>query len=116
MIDTSPAQLGASIDLPRTFSGMLDFYDMKSGGIKTLGHSSNPKTNKPYAPNIMKRGDYTRAIAEFWADGPKSETPPGHWFTIWNTVTDNLNTKQWGGQGRIMDDLEYDVKGYFTLG
>ena len=28
-------------------------------------------------------------MAEFWADGPKSETPPGHWNTLANAVADS---------------------------
>jgi hypothetical protein len=50
--------------------------------------------------------DYGRAITEFWADGPESETPPGHWNTIANAVSDELAPK-----GR----LEWDVKLYFAL-
>jgi hypothetical protein len=49
------------------------------------GHPMNPVTGQPYAPNVVPRGDFTRVLAEFWADGPKSETPPGHWNTIANT-------------------------------
>jgi hypothetical protein len=75
-IDISPAKLGNSKKLPRTFSGMLLYYDMQNGGIKTFGRPMNPVTKKPYASNIVLRGDYTRAIAEYWADGPTSETPP----------------------------------------
>ena len=40
------------------------------------GYTINPITGLPYAPNLVKRGDFTRALAEFWADGPTSETPP----------------------------------------
>ena len=29
-------------------------------------------------------------MAEFWADGPKSETPPGHWNVLANLVSDEL--------------------------
>ena len=48
---------------------------------------------------MVKRGDYTRGLAEFWADGPDSETPPGHWFTILNYVNDNpLLNKNFEGQ------------------
>ena len=43
------------------------------------GHDVNPATGKPYAPNVVLRGDYARALAEYWADGPRFETPPGHW-------------------------------------
>ncbi|MEO0404361.1 MAG: vanadium-dependent haloperoxidase, partial [Bacteroidota bacterium] len=58
-----------------------------------------------------------RILAEFWADGPDSETPPGHWFTIVNYVNDHPDLeKRWNGQGEILSDLEWDVKTYFTLG
>ncbi len=68
---------------------------MKNGGTKTIGHTINPATGKTYTPNRVKRGDYTRVIAEFWADGPSSETPPGHWFTILNRVSDKITLKKW---------------------
>ena len=35
------------------------------------GHDVNPATGKPYAPNVVLRGDYARALAEYWADGPR---------------------------------------------
>ena len=28
-------------------------------------------------------------LAEYWADGPESETPPGHWNMIANDVADD---------------------------
>ena len=65
----------------------------------------------------MPRGDYTRVLAEFWADGPNSETPPGHWFTILNHVTDHPTVqRRIGGVGPELGPLEWDVKSYFTLG
>ena len=70
------------------------------------GHARNPATGRPYRPNRMLRGDFGRALAEFWADGPDSETPPGHWNTIANTVSDAV------AEG---DRLEWDVKLYFAL-
>lgn len=54
-----------------------------------MGYDLNPVTGQPYTPQLVPRGDYTRVLAEFWADGPDSETPPGHWFTILNYVSDN---------------------------
>ncbi len=115
-IDISPGHLGNTTPLPDTFSGMVDFYDIKNGGTKSIGRNINPKTGIPYRDNTVLRGDYTRAIAEFWADGPKSETPPGHWFTIFNSVSDKMNEKRWLGSGPIIDDLEWDIKWYYTLG
>jgi hypothetical protein len=65
----------------------------------------------------VPRGDYTRALAEFWADGPDSETPPGHWFVILNKVNDHPDLqKRFRGVGPVLSDLEWDVKAYFALG
>ncbi|MBI3870649.1 MAG: vanadium-dependent haloperoxidase [Verrucomicrobia bacterium] len=80
------------------------------------GRSINPATGQPYAPNPVKRGDFTRVLAEFWADGPTSETPPGHWNTIANYVSDVPGfEKRIGGTGEIVKDLEWDVKVYFAM-
>jgi len=66
---------------------------------------------------MVSRGDYGRVLAEFWADGPDSETPPGHWFTILNYVSDHPQfEKRFQGEGEILDALEWDVKSYFILG
>jgi hypothetical protein len=80
--DISPASIG-NIQLdqyPITIEGLRDFYDADHGGDPGSGHTLNPKTGQPYVPQLVPRGDYTRVLAEFWADGPASETPPGHWF------------------------------------
>jgi hypothetical protein len=80
------------------------------------GHDVNPATGLPYPPNVVKRGDFARILAEFWADGPNSETPPGHWNVLANAVADNPGfEKRIGGTGPIVDDLEWDVKVYFAL-
>ena len=80
------------------------------------GFAVNPVTNLPYAPNLVKRGDFARVIAEFWADGPNSETPPGHWHVLANEVSDDpLTVKRIGGVGPVVSDLEWDVKTYFSL-
>jgi membrane-associated phospholipid phosphatase len=80
------------------------------------GHAKNPATGKPYARNRVLRGDFARALAEYWADGPKSETPPGHWNTIANEVSDSARlAHRIGGSGTEVDRLEWDVKLYFAL-
>jgi hypothetical protein len=80
------------------------------------GHPVNPATGQPYASNVVRRGDFARVLAEFWADGPQSETPPGHWNTIANQVGDHpAFAKRLGGTGPVVDDLEWDVKLYFAL-
>ena len=71
-----------SISLASPINEYKAFYDFNNGGDSGTGHVLNPFTNAPYAPQLVKRADYTRVLAEFWADGPDSETPPGHWFTL----------------------------------
>lgn len=71
----------------------------------------------PYEEQLVPRADYGRVLAEFWADGPDSETPPGHWFTIMNYVSDHPELeKKYGGEGEVLSDLEWDIKSYFVLG
>jgi hypothetical protein len=80
------------------------------------GYSINPATGDPYDPDLVPRADFARALAEFWADGPNSETPPGHWNTIANAVTDSPDFEaRIGGTGTAVDRLEWDVKTYFAL-
>ena len=92
------------------------FGDNPLGTNDGGGYPTNPTTGQPYTPEIVKRGDFRRVIAEFWADGPNSETPPGHWNVMANNVSDNpLTEKRIGGTGPIVNDLEWDVKLYFVV-
>lgn len=119
MWDISPGAIGGLTpdDYPTTFEEMPDFYDYFNGGDNSPGHPINPVTGLPYEPQVVARGDYARVLAEFWADGPESETPPGHWFTILNYVSDHpMLEKRWNGEGEIIDDLSWDVRSYFVLG
>ena len=94
----------------------LSFGNNNLGANDGTGYPVNPVTGKPYAPNLVKRGDWSRVIAEFWADGPDSETPPGHWNTLANYVTDHPATeRRLQGTGPILDPLEWDVKLYLAL-
>jgi hypothetical protein len=86
------------------------------GANDGTGRDVNPVTGEPYAPNVVFRADYQRALAEYWADGPKSETPPGHWNVIANEVADSAGFElRIGGEGEPVDRLEWDVKMYFAL-
>jgi hypothetical protein len=82
------------------------------------GYDLNPHTGEPYTPQQVLRGDYRRVISEYWADGPASETPPGHWFTIFNDLVNDspLLERRIGGAGPELPDLEWDVKAYLALG
>ena len=117
MWDISPASIGNIADYPTTVEGLRDFFNQLDGGDPSLGHAVNPKTGQPYTPQMVPRGDYTRVLAEFWADGPDSETPPGHWFTLLNYVNDHPDfEKKYKGEGDPLDDLERDVKAYLLMG
>lgn len=115
--DISPAAIG-KLDF-NNFNGteVLSHYNYLEGGDYSTGHKVNPISGRNYEPNLVKRGDYTRVLAEFWADGPDSETPPGHWFTILNYINDNAALKkQFEAKGELLSNLEWDIKAYFTLG
>ena len=80
------------------------------------GHAVNPVTGEPYPPNLVPQADFARVLAEFWADGPASETPPGHWNSLANTVVDAEGfERRLGGRGLELDPLEWDVKMYLAL-
>ncbi len=98
--DASPGSLGAN---------PLGTYD-------GVGHPLNPVTGEPYAVESVPQGDLGRVLAEFWADGPHSETPPGHWNTLANAVSDELDPDLViAGAGPAVDRLEWDVKLYLAL-
>ncbi|PWF48337.1 vanadium-dependent haloperoxidase [Massilia glaciei] len=49
-------------------------------------------------------GETEKAIADYWADGPSSELPPGHWILLARFVSE-----------RDVHDDDIDVKMYFAL-
>lgn len=117
MWDISPKSIGNITSFPNSFTEFDEFYKQLEGGDPGTGYAVNPVTSQPYEEQLVPRGDYTRVLAEFWADGPKSETPPGHWFVILNTVSDHeLLEKRWAGKGDILGSLEWDIKSYFAMG
>ncbi|MCG8433059.1 MAG: hypothetical protein MJA83_03380, partial [Gammaproteobacteria bacterium] len=100
MIDISPASIGNNGPLPLSLANYDEFYSYLEGGDSSRGYVANPVTGQPYESQIVPRGDYARVLAEFWADGPDSETPPGHWFVILNEVSDHPSLeKRIGGTG-----------------
>ncbi|WP_442845741.1 FG-GAP-like repeat-containing protein [Leeuwenhoekiella sp. H156] len=116
--DISPNTIGniKIENFPKSVYAYPDFYDLYNGGDISTGHSLNPITGKAYEAQKVPRGDYLRVLAEFWADGPDSETPPGHWFTILNYVNDHPRfERKFEGKGDTLSPLEWDVKSYFIL-
>lgn len=70
------------------------------------------KVNEPryqaQAEEIVKTtaelDDQSKVIAEYWADGPTSELPPGHWVLFAKVISD-----------RDKNDINQDVKMFFSL-
>lgn len=48
--------------------------------------------------------DEEKVIAEYWADGPRSETPPGHWNALAHGISE-----------RDVHTIDEDVRFYFAL-
>jgi hypothetical protein len=88
-----------------------------------VGYALNPATGTTYTPNVVPLGDFARVLAEHWADGPRSETPPGHWNTIANYVTDHPMHRRCffgaadclAGISPELDALEWDLKVYLAI-
>jgi hypothetical protein len=108
LLDQSSA---ATIDISPRARGGNDL-----GSNNGRGHGQNPATGQAYPADVVRQGDFYRAIAEFWADGPSSETPPGHWNVLANAVSDELAPNlRVGGAGPVLDRLQWDVKTYLAL-
>ena len=100
VIDISPGSLGNN----------------SLGSNDGAGHALNPAVGLPYAENWVNEADFGRVVAEYWADGPESETPPGHWNVIANWVVDHSSfRRRWMGEGPELGELEWDVKMYFLI-
>ena len=94
--------------------GPGSFGDNPLGTNGGDGYERNPVTGRPYAPNLARRADFTRLVTEFWADGPSSETPPGHWNVLANVVSDSpLLAARVGTSAAAR--LKWDVRLYFAL-
>jgi hypothetical protein len=115
------AVIGRSADLDPRDGVSVDIGPGALGGNSLgrndgHGHDVNPSTRKPYAPNVVPRGDYARVLAEYWADGPRSETPPGHWNSVANEASDSPGfVRRIAGRGPEVARLEWDVKLYLAL-
>jgi hypothetical protein len=80
------------------------------------GWSENPVTHEPYTAELVPRSDFGRVVAEFWADGPNSETPPGHWNVLADAVADSPGfERRLSGRGDSLDPLSWDVHVYLAL-
>ncbi len=126
--ESESAFLDSAIEVIR-YSSTLDpqkaaMIDISPGGRLNnrlgtnngTGRPLNPTTDLPYEPNLVNQADYGRILAEFWADGPASETPPGHWNALHNEIADHpAFQRRYAGQGSELSRLEWDVQAYLAL-
>jgi len=87
------------------------------GSDEGTGHPQDPVTGEAWPAVSAARGDVGRVLAELWADGPDSETPPGHWNVIARQVTDVLPpaARRIGGQGPAVDRLTWEASLHLVL-
>jgi hypothetical protein len=119
--NTQPAVVvsGASVALDASDPTSIDIGpgargDNPLGTNDGDGYDVNPVTGRPYAPNVVRRADFARLVTEFWADGPSSETPPGHWNVLANAVSDSPLLAARVGMTAAAR-LRWDVRLYFAL-
>jgi|GEM_PF-347447 len=100
MVDTSPAAYGNN----------------PLGEDANSGYALNPITGRPYRSVWSPERDFGRVLAEYWADGPHSETPPGHWNVLAHEVMDHsaFDWQQVPGID-VASELEYALHLYLIL-
>ena len=107
--------------LDPTQSAMLDIspfshHNSTLGTNDGTGYGMNPVTGLDYVEQMVPLADYGRCLAEFWADGPSSETPPGHWNVLSNELHEHpMFERKIEGEGAEIDRLEWDVKLYLAM-
>ena len=110
--EVSPATRGLALDYPSDPDVIQDYFSFNSAEVQFEGITLNPATGNAYEPQLVKKGDYTRVLAEFWAD----ETQSIKWLRIQLSLSENQQlVKQWQGQGELLSDLEWEVKTAFLL-
>jgi hypothetical protein len=127
LIEVVRREAQLAVDLAVTIDTSPGAYGNNTLGANDgTGTAMNPVTMAPYAPQVVPLGDFGRVLAEFWADGPRSETPPGHWNTLANYVADHPMHRRClagspdfdaceAGTAPQMDPLEWDVKIYLAI-
>jgi hypothetical protein len=119
--DGSTTVIRRSSELDPSQPTMLDIspfshHNNTLGTNDGTGYGINPFTGEEYVPQVVPLGDYGRCLAEFWADGPHSETPPGHWNVLSNELHDAPDfERRLFGKGPEVDRLEWDVKLYMAM-
>lgn len=110
-----PLQVGSNIQsFIAPHWGLVKPYALKSGSQfrnsvpPPANYNTDSERYRVQAQQVVDYGahltDEKKVIAEYWADGPLSELPPGHW-TLFATFVSN----------RDGHTLDQDVKMFFAL-
>ncbi|CAH1194472.1 conserved exported hypothetical protein [Candidatus Nitrotoga sp. BS] len=110
-----PLQIGANVQtFIAPFWGNVTPYALKSGSQfretlpKPANYDTDPVRYDLQALQILEYSahltDEKKVIAEYWADGPSSELPPGHWALFAEFVSD-----------RDHHTVDQDVKMFFAM-
>jgi hypothetical protein len=89
--------------VPPPLAGSNEIYQDSRGNVGTNDEIFKAQT----AEVLMMSANLTdeqKVIAEYWADGPRSETPPGHWNALAHGISE-----------RDRHSIDEDVKFYFAL-
>jgi hypothetical protein len=81
------------------------------------GRPTNPVSGLPYEARVSLRGDFTRSLVAYWQNGPRSETPPGHWNVLANAVSYDARFERrlFGSDSEVLDPLAWDAHLYLAL-
>jgi PAP2 superfamily len=89
----------------KSFALSSPFQFVPPGPDKLADGSFDPKDIDAELALTSNLTDKQKVTAEFWADGPRSEFPPGHWALMAQVLS------------RIRhNSLDYDVQMFFALG
>lgn len=110
-----PLQIGSNVQkFIAPHWGKVIPYALKSGSqfrktlLKPADYFNEPGRYKLQAQQILEYSahltDEKKVIAEYWADGPSSELPPGHWALFAEFVSE-----------RDHHTLDQDVKMFFAM-
>ena len=87
----------------------------RSARTTATGTPATRSTGEPYAPNRVLPRRLRARPDRVLGGRARSETPPGHWNTVANEVSDSRPSAAIGGAAAEVDRLEWDVKLYFAL-
>ena len=105
----TPAFVGAHWHLVRPFAMTSASQFRSPSGPARLGSSEFVMQAEELIDLSANLTDEHKVIAEYWADGPRSELPPGHWNLFAQQVAHRDRT------GVSEHDLDQAVKLFFAL-